>query len=247
MRKLLLALLVLPLAACGGSNQQAAETGSGSPSVPSSSTSTNQIDPANFVATVDNPWFPLPAGAQWTYQGQKDGIPSHEVVSATGETKTIEGVRCSIVHDVLYQRGHVAERTDDYYAQDKAGTVWYFGEDTAELDAKGEVTSREGTWHSGENGARAGVFMTANPQVGDSHRQEYLKGHAEDHYAVVALGQPVHVPSVSSNEALLTKEWTPLEPRVLDHKYYVQGVGTVLEQTVRGGSERNALVSFTNG
>jgi hypothetical protein len=141
----------------------------------------------------------------------------------------------------------VAERTDDYYAQDTDGTVWYFGEDTAELNAKGEVTTREGTWHSGEDGASAGIFMTASPQVGESHRQEYLKGHAEDHYAVVALGQTVHVPGVSSDQALLTKEWTPLEPHVLDHKYYVQGLGTVLEQTVRGGSERNALVSFTKG
>jgi hypothetical protein len=244
MRNLALLLLVLSLAACGGSNQNAAQPGSSAAGAP---TSTGKIDPANFVATVDNPWFPLPSGAKWTYRGEKDGIASHEVVTVPGDTKTIQGVDCTVVHDVLYQQGNVAERTDDYYAQDTDGTVWYFGEDTAELNAKGEVTTREGTWHSGEDGASAGIFMTASPQVGESHRQEYLKGHAEDHYAVVALGQTVHVPGVSSDQALLTKEWTPLEPHVLDHKYYVQGLGTVLEQTVRGGSERNALVSFTKG
>ena len=246
MRRLLLFLLVLPLAACG--SKQAAQTGSTpQPGSTPAATTTGSIDPANFVAVVDNPWFPLPAGGKWTYRGEKDGIPSHEVVTVTGETKTIQGVPCTVVHDVLSQKGHVAERTDDYYAQDANGTVWYFGEDTAELDAKGEVTSTEGTWQSGKDGASAGIFMTASPHVGESYRQEYLKGHAEDHYAVVALGQTVRVPGVSSNDALLTKEWTPLEPHVLDHKYYVQGIGTVLEQTVRGGSERNALVSFTKG
>ena len=129
---------------------------------------------------MDNAWFPLPAGAKWTYRGEKDGIASHEVVTVTGETKTIQGVRCTLVHDVLDQKGHVAERTNNYYAQDTDGTVWYFGEDTAELNAKGEVTSTEGTWQSGKNGAHAGIFMTANPQVGESYRQEYLKGEAED-------------------------------------------------------------------
>ena len=243
MRRLLLVLLVVPLAACG--SKQSAHTGATQPQPGSAPTSTGAIDPADFVATVDNPWFPLPPGGRWTYRGEKDGIPSHEVVTVTGETKAIQGIPCTVVHDVLSQKGHVAERTDDYYAQDKDGTVWYFGEDTAELNAKGEVTSREGTWQSGKDGARAGIFMTADPQVGESHRQEYLKGHAEDHFAVVSLGETVHVPGVSSNDALLTKEWTPLEPHVLDHKFYVQGIGTVLEQTVRGGSERNALVSFT--
>ena len=246
MRRLLFALVALTLAACG--SKHTAETGSTSPNAvtsPATPASAGKVDPADFVATVDNPWFPLPAGGKWTYRGEKDGIASHEVVTVTGETKTIQGIDCTVVHDVLYQKGHIAERTDDYYAQDKSGTVWYFGEDTAELNANGEVTSREGTWHSGKDGASAGIFMTASPQVGESHRQEYLKGHAEDHYAVVALGRSVHVPGVSNKDALLTKEWTPLEPNVLDHKFYVQGIGTVLEQTVRGGSERNALVSFT--
>jgi len=241
MRKAVIAFLVLSLAACG--SKQAATTGPAA----TGGVVTGKIEAANFVTEVDNPWFPLPAGGKWVYRGEKDGIPSHEVATVSGAKKAIQGVECTIVHDVLYQRGHIAERTDDFYAQDKDGNVWYFGEVTAELNAKGEVTSREGSWQSGRNGASAGVFMTASPKVGESYRQEYLKGHAEDHFQVVSLGETVNVPGASSAKALLTKEWTPLEPNVLDHKFYVRGIGTVLEQTVRGGSERNALVSFTRG
>jgi hypothetical protein len=237
-RRAVLAFLVLGLAACG-SHEKAAITTSG--------IETTRIDPQNFVTEVDNPWFPLLPGSKWTYRGQKDGIPSREVVTVTGAKKTIQGVECTVVHDVLSEKSHVAERTDDFYAQDKDGNVWYFGEVTAELNARGEVTSREGSWQSGRNGARAGIFMTSSPRVGESYRQEYLKGHAEDHFAVVRLDEDVRTPGAMSSHALLTKEWTPLEPDVLDHKYYVRGIGTVLEQTVRGGSERNALVSFTRG
>src|SRR5262249_13671465 len=121
--------------------------------------------------------------------------------------------------------------------------VWYFGEDTAELDEHGKVVTTEGTWRAGRDGARPGIYMPGDPTVGQTGRQEYLKGHAEDHFAVVSLRAVVRVPYTSSRRALLTKEWTPLEPGVLDHKYYVRGIGTVLEQTVRGGDERNELIS----
>ena len=109
------------------------------------------------------------------------------------------------------------------------------------------MKSREGAWQAGVDGARSGIYMPAHPRVGTTGRQEYYRGHAEDHFAVVGLNANVRVPWGSSEAALLTKEWTPLEPGVLDHKYYVRGVGTVLEQTERGGDERNALVSFVPG
>ena len=149
-----------------------------------------------------------------------------------------------VVSDRLYIDGVLEERTSDYYSQDAHGTVWYFGEDTAELDPNGKVTTREGTWHSGRDGAKPGILMYAAPRVGQSARQEYLKGNAEDHFAVVATGRSVTVPFRRFGGVLLTKEWTPLEPGVLDHKYYARGIGTVLEQTVKGGDERNELVSF---
>jgi hypothetical protein len=161
----------------------------------------------------------------------------------THATRTILGVRATAVRDLLYLSGRLEERTADWYAQDRAGNVWYLGEATAELDKRGRVTSREGSWVAGVNGARAGVYMPAAPAVGVAGRQEYLKGHAEDHFRVVALHVHVATPKLTSTKALLTEEWTPLEPGVLDHKFFVRGVGTVLEQTVKGGDERNALVS----
>jgi hypothetical protein len=200
--------------------------------------------PAKRWATrVDNPWFPLRPGTTFVYRGAKDGRPSRDEVTVTRRTKLIRGVRCTVVTDRLYLRGKLAERTSDWYAQDGAGNVWYFGEATAELDTKGRVTSREGSWQAGVGGARAGIVMPAQPRVGQAFRQEYYRGHAEDHFRVVSLSASVHVPYTTSKHALLTKEWTPLEPGVVDHKLYVRGVGLVSERTVKGGDERAVLVA----
>jgi hypothetical protein len=184
-----------------------------------------------FVRHVTNPWFPLEPGTVFTYTGEKDRKQGRDVVTVTDGTKVIRGVRCTAVSDRLYVRGRLAERTTDWYAQDAHGTVWYFGEDTAELNAAGKVTSREGTWQAGVHGAQAGIFMPAQPKVGQSFRQEYLKGHADDHFAVIKL----------AGRSLLTKEWTPLEPGTLDHKVYERGTGLVKEETVKGGNERWTL------
>jgi len=118
-----------------------------------------------------------------------------------------------VVDDRVYSKGKLEERTHDYYTQDAGGNVWYFGEDTAELDAHGKVTSTEGTWRTGRNGARPGLFMPAHPRVGERHRQEYLRGHAEDQFQVVSLSDRVRVSYGSFTGALRTREWTPLEPR----------------------------------
>ncbi|HZE29621.1 MAG TPA: hypothetical protein VE055_05945, partial [Gaiellaceae bacterium] len=200
-----------------------------------------------FSADVTNEWFPLRPGSVYHYRGVKDGEPSREVMTVTDRTRTIDGARCVVVADLLYLRGVLEERTRDYYTQDADGNVWYFGEDTAELDEHGRVKTREGTWHAGVDGAKPGIFMYAHPRVGQSARQEYLKGQAEDHFHVLRRGVGVTVPFKPFSGALLTKEWTPLEPGVIDHKYYARGIGTVLEQTVRGGDERNQLVSFSRG
>ena len=197
-----------------------------------------------FVTRVDNPWFPLTPGTVYVYRGIKDGKPSRDVVTVTHATRTIEGVKATSVHDDLYVEGRLEERTTDWYAQDRGGNVWYLGESTAELDRTGHVTNREGSWLAGVGGARPGIYMPARPTIGRGGRQEYLKGHAEDHFRVVTLNAAVSAPALRSKHALLTEEWTPLEPGVLDHKLYVRGVGTVLERTVTGGSERNALVSL---
>jgi hypothetical protein len=158
------------------------------------------------------------------------------VVTVTRDTVRIDGAPCVAVKDKLYLSGRLEERTTDWYSQDRAGNVWYFGEDTAELTPDGRVKNRSGSWRAGVHGAKPGIFMFAHPKVGQSARQEFYKGQAEDHFQVLAVHKAT----------LLTKEWTPLEPAVIDHKLYRRGVGTVLEQTVKGGDERNTLVSVTH-
>jgi hypothetical protein len=180
----------------------------------------------------------LRPGTTFVYVGEKDGAQGRHVVRVTAQTKTIRGVRCTAVEDRLYTHGRLGERTTDWYAQDARGNVWYFGETTAELDKSGRVTSREGSWQAGVDGARAGIFMPAHPRVGQTFRQEYYKGHAEDHFAVLSLDASVVGPYTASAHALLTKEWTPLEPDTLDHKIYVRGIGLVREETIKGGDER---------
>ena len=199
---------------------------------------------SGFTAHVDNPWFPLLAGTQYRYTGVKDGKPSRDVVTVTHQTKTIDGAQCVVVHDRLYLGGRLAERTTDWYSQDHRGNVWYFGENTVELDAHGHVTSNQGTWMAGVHGARPGIYMPANPRVGKSGQQEYYKGQAEDHYKVIGLFRSVA--GAGAKHVLLTKEWTPLEPGVIDHKMYAYGIGTVLEQTEKGPQERNELVAVTH-
>jgi hypothetical protein len=207
------------------------------------------FNPNRFGASSsrgDNPWFPLPPGRTLIYTGKEGGKPAQDVFRVTHKTKVIAGVRTVIVDDRVIHGGRVTERTHDFYAQDKAGTVWYLGEATAELDAKGKVKSTEGSFEAGKNGAKGGIFMPPNPQVGQSFKQEDFKRHAEDRFSILSLAASVTTPAASSTQAMLTQETTPLEPGIVDHKYYVQGIGTVLEDTVQGvppGSERLELTS----
>ena len=236
-RMLVLLAAALPAAGCGSQGSGAGKGAAG----------TAPTAQMRFVSQVDNPWFPLKPGTVYRYRGIKDGQPSNEVFTVMRGTQVIQGVRCTAVRDLLYIRGRLHEQTTDWYAQDQSGNVWYYGEATAELNTRGNVVSREGSWRAGVHGARAGIYMPANPRPGHGGRQEFYRGHAEDQFTVVSLSARVHAAAASSNQALLTQEFTRLEPGVLDHKYYVRGIGTVLEQTVRGGSERNELVSVHSG
>ena len=200
------------------------------------------VEPGNFVRHVTNPWLPWKPGSVWVYRGVKDGQVQRDVVRVLRRTKTILGVRCTVVSDIATHDGTVLEKTEDWYAQDRSGRVWYFGEDTA--DYTGGTVDRSGSWEAGVHGALPGIVMTAHPRVGDTHRQEYWRGHAEDQYWLVDLHQRVTVPFGTFGNAALTLEWSRLEPFVIDRKTYVEGIGVVREASAEGPHETANLVRF---
>ena len=202
------------------------------------------IVPSDFTANVTNPWYPLKVNRALIYAGDREGQNALDIVLTTSRTKLIDGVRTRVVSDRLYLDGVLSERTNDYFAQDRCGNVWYFGEDTAELDAHGRVVSREGSFHAGVDGAEAGVFMQAHPQLGRKFRQEWYRDQAEDVFQVIGKNTTVTVPLGTFHHALRTAETTRLEPGTLDNKYYVRGIGEVAELTVKGPPEALRLLAI---
>lgn len=203
------------------------------------------INPDNFVARIDNNYYPLNPGTKYTYRIQtEDGVERNEV-QVTRQTKTILGVTCTVIADSVWLNDGLIEATLDWYAQDKAGNVWYFGEDSKQFE-NGRQVGNEGSWEAGVNTAKPGIIMEANPKVGDSYRQEYLFNIAEDMGEVLSLGETVTLTNGTSYTGCLkTKDFTPLETDVVENKYYSPGVGVVLELTVKGDSERGELISVT--
>jgi hypothetical protein len=202
------------------------------------------INPARFGPNVDNPWFPLPVGRTYVYSGTKDAKTAIDIVVPADRTIVIDGVTARVVEDRLYLDGFLAERTSDYYAQDVCGNVWYFGEDTAELDHHGNVISTEGSFHAGVDGAEPGVFMQASPQRFRIFRQEWYEGQAEDQFEAVSNRAKVRVPFGQYDNALQTLEKTDLEPGIVDAKYYAMGVGELKEVSQSGPLEELSLVEI---
>jgi hypothetical protein len=204
-------------------------------------TYTQTIDPADFVAGVDHPFLPLKVGTKWVYDGDE-----HVEIEVLPETKLILGVAATVVRDQVFVDGELAEDTLDWFAQDRDGNVWYFGEQTAEYE-NGKVSSTAGSWEGGVDGALPGIVLLAAPQVGDEYRQEYLAGEAEDLATVTALTGTISVKagSWSGADVLVTEEWTPLEPDVREQKTYARGIGVVESRTIKGGTEVTTLTSFT--
>lgn len=201
------------------------------------------IDPARFVSGVTNPFFPLQAGRTLVYQGTTPEGTERVEVTVTGDTKVILGVTCTVVRDTVSVGGVVVEDTLDWYAQDLAGNVWYFGEESRNYE-NGELVSLEGSWLAGRDGASPGIVMKANPEDGVLYRQEYLVSEAEDVARVVALGRTAEVLAGTFTGCLVTRDFSPLEPEVAEHKFYAPGVGLVLELQVKGGSDRLELVEI---
>lgn len=206
-----------------------------------------ELDPAEFTSDVTNPWFPLEPGTRWTYrETTEDGETVEVVVTATSVTREIaNGITARVVRDTVTLDGEIIEDTLDWYAQDREGTVWYLGEDTAELE-DGEITTREGSFEAGVDGAaQAGVIMPASPEAGMTYRQEFYEGEAEDHGEVLALGRRAHVPAGAYDDLVKTADTTPLEPDVLENKFYARGVGLVLTVDKEAGG-REELLSVTH-
>lgn len=193
---------------------------------------------AAFGHRATNKYFPLTAGLTTILEGTSDGEHLREVVQVTSKTKTITGVETTVVHDVVRRPdGSLAEKTEDWYATDDAGQVWYFGEDTATYDRHGHVAGREGSWQAGVHGAVAGIVMPADPMPSDAFRQEFLKGEAEDQAWVVQHKVRVDTPGGQYTDIIRTFEWTRLEPGVMSMKYYAAGLGIVSEIDIAGGDE----------
>ena len=199
--------------------------------------------PADFSTTITNPYLPMRVGSRWVY---REGS-ARDVVTVTNRTKlTASGVTTRVVHDVTREHGQPVEITDDYYAQDRRGNVWYLGEATTTYE-NGKPKSTEGSFEDGVDGAKGGIVMPAHPKVGMRYRQEDYKGHAEDRAKVVSRHEHVRVPKGRFDNTLMTLETSPLEPDVLEAKFYARGVGPVLAVDISGGTDREELVSFRAG
>lgn len=230
------------LAGCGSDAGDDSAEPAAAPRVPSE-VPTPTPDPDDFVDTIDNPYLPYEPGTRWVYENSSSEGDERIVVTVTEQTRMVQGVRTTVVRDtVTDEDGKVVEDTYDWFAQDTAGNVWYFGEDsTSYEDGK---ASKEGSWEAGVDGAQAGIVMLADPRPGDRYQQEFYEGEAEDRAEVLAVDAEVTVPFGSYTEMVKTADTTPLEPEVEEHKYYAEGVGFVYEEKVRGGDDRGRLVSM---
>jgi hypothetical protein len=209
---------------------------------PTTAPAAASVDPSDFVSQIDNKYLPFDPGTVFHYRGETDGTPSTVTTTVTSKHKVIEGVSTLVVHDVDGENGKTIEKTSDYYAQDKRGNVWYFGEDCLERD-HGDWVRCDGSWQAGVDGAEPGIVMEADPQPGDTYQQENAPN-AQDTAQVLTLDASVSVPFGSFNHALKTQETSPLDPGVVEDKYYVACVGEVKSVVVQGGDEKSKLVSI---
>jgi hypothetical protein len=188
------------------------------------------IDPSNFTTKIDNPFFPLKPGKTYTYKGVTDAGEELNTVEVTHSTRVLMGVTCVEVIDTVFVNGDLEELTHDWYAQDKQGSG-------------GVVVSTEGSWLAGVDGGLPGIVMEADPQAGDLYRQEYLKGVAEDMAEVLSLDGAASVPYGTFTDCVVTKDFSPLDKKVVENKWYARGIGFVKSVAVKGGLDTSELVS----
>jgi len=203
-----------------------------------------KIIPAEFVSGVTNPFFPLTPRKIFHYRAVTNEGTETNKAYVTRDTKQVIGVTCVVVADSVWLNGVLIEATFDWYAQHQDGTVWYFGEAVDNYE-NGKLKDHDGAWTAGVDGAKPGIIMEANPKVGDVYRQELYKGEAEDMAEVLSLKESVSVPFGSFQNCLRTREWTPLEPGKESNKFYMSGVGFVMEIYTKGESKKVELIDIT--
>jgi hypothetical protein len=201
------------------------------------------VNPAAFSTRIDNPYMPWKPGTVFRYRGRTGHARELDIVRVTHRTKRALGVKAVVVKDFSRLDGKPEELTYDYYAQDRSGNVWYFGEDSNDYH-HGRWVRNDGSWLAGVGGAKPGIVMEAHPKAGDRYRQEFYRGHAEDRAKVLGAGGPISVAYGHFDRTLLTREHSALEPKVLERKYYARGIGDVNDVTTRGGTDHAQLVSI---
>jgi hypothetical protein len=201
---------------------------------------------ANFSTPllIDNPYWPQLPGMRVVYFEESDDECIVNEVRVTSRVKldflgSYAGLVARVVLDLEWLdedcdagRDVLLESTFDWYAQDNAGNIWYVGEDTTEYlyddDGKFLGTSKEGSWQAGTDGAVAGLIMLARPSPGAFYRQEFYEDVAEDAGKVIGVDRRVSTGLGNFNHCIITKEWSPLSPGGVEHKYYCPNVGLVL-------------------
>ncbi len=239
------AAIALAVAACGSDGQAANQTAA----LPQGSEPVT-LDPAEFTTEIDNPYWPMSPGSKWVFR-ETDTVGGREkvVVEVTDETKMIaNGIEARVVRDTVTKHGVPVEITDDWFAQDSAGNIWYLGEWVTNYE-NGKVVDHSGSFEAGVDGAEAGVAMPADPVAGMTFRQEYYEGEAEDKAAIVTVGEEqVQVRyGYFNKDVLMTRDLVPLEPKVQELKFYAPGVGPLLSVHTDGTGGRGELVSYTPG
>jgi hypothetical protein len=203
-----------------------------------------QIDPADFVARIDNRYLPYAPGMRIHFTGVRGSTAQTDDQLVLRRTKRILGVRCTTVRDTVSEHGRAVERTDDWYAQDRRGNVWYMGEDSFERQ-HGRFVKASDSWQAGVKGAKPGIVMPAHPRPGDAYRQEFFPGFALDRARVLRLDGSLTVPFGSFSRVLVTDELSPLDRGQVERKWYAAGVGELAERVVKGPREQFQLVSVT--
>lgn len=257
-KQILAALSVLAaavaVAACGSDGKSGTSMGSAAPAsaeatLPQGSEPVD-LNPADFSTLIDNPYWPMSPGSRWVYrETDTAGTKQKVVIEVTDKTKMIaNGVEARVILDTVTENGVPVEITEDWYAQDSAGNIWYLGEYVTNYE-NGKVVDHDGSFEAGVDGAQAGIAMPTNPKPGLTYRQEYYKGEAEDKAGVITLGEEqVQVPfGYFNKDVLMTRDLVPTEPKVQELKFYVPGIGPLLSVHTDGAGGRAALVSFTPG